>query len=89
MQMVELLHSAVHHHAIGPMVELEGPYLHIYIKSAFKAGETSYKDSPSFSQAQGLGESLQMGQCTSIGFITNINGNHWVARVIEFSHLVW
>ncbi|KIK80131.1 hypothetical protein PAXRUDRAFT_159494 [Paxillus rubicundulus Ve08.2h10] len=91
MQMLELLCSAVHHHAISPTVKLEGPYFHTYIKSAFEAGEIYYKDLPSFSRARGLGEFLQAGQHTSISFITNINGNHWVATVVDFmnSHILY
>ncbi|KAH0834859.1 hypothetical protein J3R83DRAFT_10486 [Lanmaoa asiatica] len=85
-QMVELLRSAVHRHMINPMVELEGPYFHTYIKSAFEAGGISYQNLPSFSRARGLGESLQAGQHTSVGFISNVDNNHWIATVIDFSN---
>jgi hypothetical protein len=32
-----------------------------------------------------LGKALQQGQRTSIGFIKNVHGSHWVAIVIDFS----
>ncbi|KAH0831399.1 hypothetical protein J3R83DRAFT_14066 [Lanmaoa asiatica] len=71
-------------------VEIEGPYFYTYLKSSFKAGELQYKDSASFTRARSLGEALQSGQRTSIGFISNIHNNHWIATVIDFSkQYIW
>ena len=85
MQMLKLLQIAVCRQMATTRIEIEGPYFYGYLKSAFEAGELTYKDSASFSRARGLGEALQSGQRTSIGFIMNVNSNHWVATVMDFA----
>jgi hypothetical protein len=85
MQMLGLLRIAVCQQMATIKIEIEGPYFYSYLKSAFEAGELKYKDSASFSRARGLGEVLQSGQHTSIGFIMNVNSNHWVATVVDFA----
>lgn len=83
-QMLELLWSAVHWQKASVEVEIEGPYFYHYLKSALEAGESKYKDSASFIHARSLGRALRSGQHTSVGFITNVCGNHWVSTVVDF-----
>ncbi|KAF8120184.1 hypothetical protein EV363DRAFT_1148160, partial [Boletus edulis] len=84
-QMLELLRDAIHWQKGTLEVEIEGPYFHSYLKSIIEASESQYMNSASFTKARGLGEALQSGRRTSVGFITNIRQNHWVATVIDFS----
>ncbi|KAG6380266.1 hypothetical protein JVT61DRAFT_8358 [Boletus reticuloceps] len=85
MQMLELLQVTIRRQMATIEIEIKGPYFYGYLKSASEAGESRYKDSASFSPARGFGEALHSGQCTSISFITNVNGNHWVATVMDFA----
>ena len=85
MQMLKLLQIAICQQKASIEIEIEGPFFHGYLKSASEAGELRYKDSASFSRARGLGKALQSGQRTSVGFITNVNGNHWIATIIDFA----
>lgn len=84
-QMLELLRNAIHQQKGTTEVEIQGPYFYSYLKSAAEAGEFRYRNTTSFTQARSLGEALQSGQRTSVGFITHVHQNHWVAAVIDFS----
>jgi hypothetical protein len=84
-QMLELLQSALYQQKASVEVEIEGPYFHNYLKSTLEAGESKYKNSSSSSHACGLGDTLQLGQRTSVGFIANVHGNHWVATIVDFT----
>ena len=84
MQMLKLLWIAICRQMAIIKIEIEGPYFYGYLKSVFKAGELKYKNLVLFSHVCSLGEALQSGQHTSIGFIMNVNSNHWVSTVVDF-----
>ncbi|KAG2054945.1 hypothetical protein BDR06DRAFT_982202 [Suillus hirtellus] len=84
-QILELLHTAIKHHLPDINVKIESIYFctrdnfHGYLKSGYegrKAGE--------YNQASQVLAANSRRQ-SSVGFVTNVNGNHWVATVIDFA----
>ncbi|KAJ8579778.1 hypothetical protein M405DRAFT_754106 [Rhizopogon salebrosus TDB-379] len=84
-QMLDLLRQKVHRHPGGMLVEVENTYFYGYLVKGYEARQTGqYKADRYFTHTREIGHALSTGLRSQIGCIANINGNHWVAFVLDF-----
>lgn len=87
-QMLDLLHRDIRLHTRGAGIEVENLSFFEKMKQAYDGKERGqYEVSREFTRLRGVGLALARRERKVVGFLTNINKNHWVAIVLDFERL--
>jgi hypothetical protein len=84
-QMLKLLRRKVWLQLGCQEIKIENTYFYSFLEKGYqccKSGE--YEDSHYFARARGIGHELAAGLGSQVGFLVNMNHNHWVTVVLDF-----
>ncbi|KAG1724691.1 uncharacterized protein EDB91DRAFT_1035429, partial [Suillus paluster] len=89
-QMLNLLWGRLQHKPGDQQIEIESVYFYVLLKRGYEACTSGeYEDSRHFACIHKAGHALLSGLGHCIGFLINVNRNHWVTVIINFkSHSI-
>jgi hypothetical protein len=86
-QMLNLLKKKIHRIPGGFKIKIENTYFYGFLQKAYKTHQTKeYETNKYFIRACKIGHALFSGLRRQVAFLVNINGNHWVAVILDFKH---
>ncbi|KAG2055888.1 hypothetical protein BDR06DRAFT_981631 [Suillus hirtellus] len=83
-QMLDLLRRRVQHQPQSQKIEIENIYFYGFLKKAYETHNSGEYEGHYFACACETGDAMASGLGSCIGFLVNINENHWVAIIIDF-----
>ncbi|KAG2748080.1 hypothetical protein P692DRAFT_20735450 [Suillus brevipes Sb2] len=83
-QMLDLLRRRIQRQPQSQKIEIENIYFYGFLKKAYEVHSSGEYKGRYFARACETGDAMASGIGSCIGFLVNINENHWVAVVIDF-----
>ncbi|KAG1768439.1 hypothetical protein EV702DRAFT_1203278 [Suillus placidus] len=83
-QMLDLLRRRIQRQPQSQKIEIENIYFYGFLKKAYEIHSSGEHEGRYFAHARETGDAMALGLGSCIGFLVNINENHWVAVVIDF-----